>query len=458
MKSNRKLILAAALAAGCVAGSSVLAATEIPLVKDRYLPWGAEFAGNDAGTIPDYTGAPAIPADYDPARPGVRPDPFRDEAPLFVVDQSNMQQYVDNIPEGIKHLLEKYPTFKLNVYPSHRTANYPDFYIKNTLKNIDSCKNINNGLGLEGCYAGLPFPFPETGNEVMWNRFLKYDQYAFSAQSQATNHITSGGQVINTGSGPTYGQAPIFDPARINETLRPDDIYNVIRINWTGPARKVGEVNLLTDAIDMLNVGAKAWTYMPGQRRVKLAPDLAYDTPGPASGGASIMDETSIFYGPLDRFDFKIVGKKEMIIPYNAYKATNPVDCPSSKGFATTGHLNPECMRWELHRVWVVEATVKDGQRHIYPRRLFYFDEDLTGAGIGVGFDSAGQVYRVTHGLPITAYEGTGHFTDAWVNHDLRTGSYLRVYDTTETGGWVSSDPKPMRFFTPAAMAGSGVR
>lgn len=426
-------------------------------IGTKYLPWGAEIAGNAAGTIPKYEGPPPVPKSYDPAKPGVRPDPFSDETPLFVIDKSNMDKYADNLAEGIKQMLEKYPTFKLNVYKTHRTANYPDLYLENSKKNATSCKTANADLALEGCYAGLPFPFPKTGAEVMWNRLLKYDQYSYSTAGIGTRLVPPSGPIIDTGSGPMFVQAPLFDPNR-KDQIKPDDVYNVLRIDWASPARKAGEGTLIHDAIDMANIGRRAWSYFPGQRRVKLAPDLSYDTPGPASGGASIIDETSVFFGPLDRFDFKLLGKKEMFIPYNAYKATNPASCPESKALSTRNHLNPECMRWELHRVWVVEATLKEGARHIYRKRMFYWDEDLPGVGIGVGYDGSGQVYRVTHSVPITAYEGKGHFTDEWVNHDLQSGAYLFVQDATMYGGWIASQPKPKSFFDSSSLAAGGIR
>jgi hypothetical protein len=100
----------------------------------------------------------------------------------------------------------------------------------------------------------------------------------------------------------------------------------------------------------------RAWQYLPGQRRVKLAPDLAYDTPNSGSGGTSTYSDTFVFNGAMDRFDWKLVGKKEMYVPYNGYKLMYAKDI---KPALTANHINPDFMRWELHRVWVVEATLK---------------------------------------------------------------------------------------------------
>ncbi|MNF99238.1 hypothetical protein D3C84_821290 [compost metagenome] len=168
-------------------------------------------------------------------------------------------------------------------------------------------------------------------------------------------------------------------------------------------------------------------------------------------------DELAIFNGALDRYNFKLHGKKEMYIPYNTYKIRDPNVCPDTMA-ETKNHLNPDCMRWEKHRVWVVEATLKEGQRHIYPRRMIYLDEDLYSVGISDNFDRAGQIYRVNHSLPITFYEGTGHMTDEAVTYDLANGAYHRQQNATMGGGWVVTSPRPDNHFSPAAMTGGGIR
>lgn len=451
--SSKKILMAPVLLAVALGSASVAHADIDPrfIIDGKYLPWGAEVAGNASGTIPAFTGNPGVPASYDPSKPGVRPDPFAAESPILVINKENMHEHANNLAEGIKDMLALYPDYQLNVYSSHRTANYPDLYMENSLKNIDSCKTVNDGLGLEGCYAGLPFPFPETGNEVMWNRLLKYDQHA-SITNAGHEVVARSGPAISTGSGPMYKLFPIFAPDKTGPMTN-SDVYSLFRTDWDSPSRKAGEITLVTDSLDMVNVGRRAWSYMPGQRRVKLAPDLSYDTPGPAGAGLLTMDDSTVFWGALDRYDFKLIGKKEIYMPYNAYKAANQEACPLATLLSTRQSVNPECMRWELHRVWVVEATVKPTSRHIYPKRIFYWDEDLTGVGIAANYDSAGSIYRVIHGTPVTAYEGKGHFTDAAIYHDLQAGAYV-----WGGGSNVITEPKDLNFFTPAALTRSGIR
>jgi len=458
--TRNTLILAATI--GLIASSTSLAAVSADEAKQlgtTLTPWGAIKAGNKDGSIPPYTGPLKPPASYDPSKPGVRPDPFADEKPLFSVTAANMSQYADKLAEGVKAMLKKYPTYRLDVYPTHRTANYPKRYLDNTVKNATQCKTESDGLQISGCLGGLPFPIPKTGSEVMWNRAFQYDSYSLVFHGGRNYVMGNTGQLVLAGGFEQWLHYENFDPKNADKVIERDAYYMKNRADWDRPARKAGEKFLVLDSVDMVDVGRRAWQYLPGQRRVKLAPDLSYDTPSPVGGGALTMDDNSVFFGALDRYDWKLIGKKEMFIPANSYKISDPKLCPSSVAYMKD-HLNPDCVRWELHRVWVVEADLKPGKRHVYPKRVFYWDEDLPAAGMGDNYDAAGKVYRFSHGLPITLYEseGQGHVTSQWVTYDLATGVYARQQDLTDEGSVVVKAPPPNTFFSPEAIASGGVR
>ncbi|MCO6056887.1 DUF1329 domain-containing protein [Pseudomonas sp. MOB-449] len=452
----RSLMVVTICGSGALAMPAWASSDKIGQIGTQYTPWGAELPGNADGSIPAYQGPLKPPASYDTKNPGYRPDPFASEKPLFSVTGANMGQYADQLSEGMKEMLRKYPSFRMDIYPTHRTASYPDYYLENARKNLTACKTVNDELGLSGCYGGTPFPFPKTGNEVMWNRLLKFDQFAFETQAFTGSVVDKSGTRIVTGVASMQIQYPIFDPKR-TEPIGEKDVYEMLRNDYSDPARKNGEKIVVHDSIDMVDTGRRAWQYLPGQRRVKLAPDIAYDTPSPTGAGVTVVDELALFYGALDRYNFKLVGKKEMFIPYNTYKLHDKKICPDQVS-ETPNHLNPDCMRWERHRVWVVEATLKEGKRHIYPRRVLFLDEDLYGTGISDNYDATGKVYRVTHNLPFTLYESAGHVTDETVTYDLATGAYHRSQNATMGAGWVVTAPKPDTFFSPQTMAGSGIR
>lgn len=423
--------------------------------------WGAEKAGNADGSIPPYTGGIEPPANYDPSKPGFRPDPFADEKPKFSITAANMAQYEDKLTEGVKEMLKKYSTFRIDVYPTHRTAKYPQYVLDNTLKNARSCELAPNLLQLAGtCFGGVPFPIPKTGSEVMWNRTMKYDQFAYYSPNQTSTLVDRSGRRVETGAFVYWQTFPHFDPARTTP-IGADEIIEYGRVDWSGPARKAGEKLVIHDSVDMVNVGRRAWSYLPGQRRVKLSPDVAYDTPSPAGGGVGTTDDTQVFYGSQDRYDYKLVGKKELIMPYNTFKLHDEKQCSKDQVF-TPNHLNPDCVRWELHRVWVVEATLKPGSRHIYPKRTFYWNEDLYAVGMADNYDDAGKMFRVTWTNYYPFYETTGHNTHEFVVHDLNNGAYVRQAYTPAGGGMMvvtpPSEAKPSSFYETSALTQAGIR
>jgi hypothetical protein len=457
MKIQSKLFLAAAVAAACAGtASAAVSPEEAKQLGDTLTPWGAIKAGNKEGTIPAYTGPLKPPANYDRSKPGYRPDPFANEKALFVIDGKNYTQYADKLTEGVKAMFQKYPNYRIDVYPSHRVVNNPKLFNDNAIKNATACKTSEDGSNLIGCWAGTPFPIPKNGAEVMWNRLLKYDGHALFSKGANSWVVDTNGSYSTAGRYDFWMLYPIFSPSKTT-VIGSKDVYEKIRLDFDAPARKAGEKLVVHDNIDMIDPGRRAWQYLPGQRRVKLSPDISYDTPSPTGGGAATVDDSALFYGAIDRYDWKLIGKKEMYIPYNTYKARDPNVC-SSKVILTKSFVNPDCVRWELHRVWVVEGNLKAGKRHIYPKRTYYWDEDLPGVGMADNYDAAGKIYRVSLPFPIVLYDGEGASTDEWVTYDMATGIYTYQETVTDTGGWVFTPPKSDSFFSPEALAGEGVR
>lgn len=455
----RHVLTLASLVFGVTAANISLAAVspeEAKQLGTTLTPWGAEIAGNADGTIPKYTGGIQPPASYDPGRPGIRPDPFADEKPVLTITAKNMQQHAAKLTEGTKALFSRYPDFRIEVYPTHRTARYPEFYQQNSLKNASDCQLGTDGLQLKGCWAGAPFPIPKSGQEVMWNRVLKYEGHAFRADDLMTTVVDANGTVIDTAGWKQWNQYPLWDPQR-KEKLAGNELNELLRSDYNSPARKAGEKLVLQDGIDMLNSSRRAWSYVVGQRRVKLSPDVAYDTPSPTGAGIGTVDDSSVFFGSLDRYDFTLVGKKEMYIPYNLFRIQDPENC-SHATVHTKNFVNPDCMRWELHRVWVVEAKLKPGKRHIYPRRTLYWDEDYLGVGMSDAYDSTGKIYRVSQSESFPMYESAGHISGQFAVYDLASGAYVRQAYSSGKTGWYTAEPVPLTTFSAQAMSAGGIR
>ncbi|MDQ6770899.1 MAG: DUF1329 domain-containing protein [Gemmatimonadota bacterium] len=402
MKTYWTLIAAAAAAMVAGGAQSAPTADEIKMLGTTLTPWGAEVAGNKDGTIPAYTGGMTKPpAKYDKKRPGWRPDPFADDKPLFSIDAKNMAQYADKLSPGTQEMLRKYPTYRVDVYPSHRSVAYPQQVIDNSLKNASRCGLINNGDGIDvskGCWGGIPFPIAKSGYEILWN---KNSHYGGSAQvyDAPSYYVKPNGEKVLTSDGPRYEEFGFYNEAK-------PEYYYLFRAENTAPARIVGQATMLYDLV--ANNERRAWAYQPATRRVRLAPDLAGDTPLAALGGAAVYDEVNMFQGSMDRFDMKLIGKKEMYIPYNAYKlayADKGSGCTVAEGLLTANHVKSECVRWELHRVWHVQGTLKQGKRHIFSKRDFFLDEDSWHGGLADTYDAAGKLYHVYIGALSPLYE-----------------------------------------------------
>ena len=330
--------------------------------------FGAIKAGNAEGTIPPYQGGlRTATADFEPGKAWT--DPFRDEKPLYRITAQNVDQYADKLSAGQQALLKKYPdTWYMDVYPSHRTAAYPDNVLKATVRNATGCATFNGGLSLEtDCRGGLPFPIAKTGNEMMWNQLLRYKNGPTGVLYEHTSWVVdSNGNITKTAQQRAYEEFPFY---QTHLEDRDPEVYGRAWSINTEPARRAGEMTGISDFLEPTEKPRRAWSYSPGQRRVKLAPEFAYDTPVASQGGISLFDELQMFAGKQDRFDFKLIGRQEMYIPYNAYKWYFGIEAPEQ---FLKNHVNPAVERWELHRVYVVEATLKPGQRHVYSKRRYY--------------------------------------------------------------------------------------
>ncbi|MBA5607014.1 DUF1329 domain-containing protein [Duganella sp. FT3S] len=444
-------IIAAALAAALPAWANV-SQDEARQLGATLTAVGAEKAGNKDGTIPDYTGGltngPAVAKGS-----GMRPDPYAADKPRLVITGKNLQGQEDKLTMGTRELLKRFPSFRVDVYPTRRSVAFPKFVQDNAAKNALNAKAVEGGLGVEGAVGSVPFPIPKSGYEAMWNHLLAYKGRSIYFKYDSWNVDASGTPALAT-TGEIWEEFPLADAKR-TEAARPNDVFFRTKLNYTAPARRAGEGVMAFDAINPLAQPRKVWQYLPGQRRVKLAPDVAYDTPNPGSAGASTYDDSWLFNGAMDRFDFKLLGKKEIIVPYNDYKLAyhkNVADV------TTPHHVNPDLVRWELHRVWVVEANLKPGKRHIYGKRVFYIDEDSWVTLASDAYDARGQLYRAAFTYLTYSYDVQAPQTDGQVFYDFVAGVYNVTGLAGQSGGIKYIDPLKPSEWSAEALSGAGVR
>jgi len=451
MKTLVKITVLAALGLFAQNAFAELSAADAArLGGDELTPIGAERSGNAAGTIPEWTGGlTEMPAGYVEGEPLV--DPFPDEKPLFTITAQNFEEYKDNLSAGQIALLKRYPdTFRMPVYTTHRTAAYPEEIYAAIKKDAITAATTDGGNGLVNVDAYCPFPIPKSGIEIVWNHVLRY----------------RGGSVKRS-----YTQIPVqssgaFSPVVFEDQLTfaqyldgaPANRLFYYKQAIKAPARLEGDVLLVHENINQVADPRDAWVYNAGQRRVRRAPDVAYDGPGNASDGLRTADDLDLYNGAPDRYEWKLVGKQELYIPYNAFRlgAKNL----KYKDIVLTGHMNPDYLRYELHRVWVVEATLKEGQRHIYARRTFYVDEDTWQISVADLYDGRGEMWRVKEAHNNIHYQVSVPWYAAETSHDLISGRHLPIGLGNELKGYrYNWDYKVNeREYTPAALRRAGVR
>ena len=448
------LAISSVLAGQALAAPSAEEAAQIGKTLTEF---GATVAGNADGSIPAYDPAKALtkaPAGYAPQDPrGGFPyvDPYANEKPLFSITSKNMAQYADKLDDGNKALLTRYPEYRIDVYPTHRSAPpLPQWARDNTVKNIAKPRLEANGLGLADAHAQVPFPIPKSGAEAMWNFNTRFFR-PYESGNFATYLIDTAGQkTLVTDS------SVIYEHEYWDNSKSSSEFSNRLLNTNKAPAAKSGSKDMRYTPLRLDQKSDSAWSYTPGQRRVRLAPEFKYDTVSAQYGGLITFDEINGFDGKMDRFDFKLVGKQEMYIPYNTYRTSGA----ATDQLIRQGYANPDLVRWELHRVWVVEATLKPGQRHANPRKMFYLDEDSWSMALYDSYDAANKLHRSQNFVSFVAYENVPMLrSEAVIMYDHSKGNYaLASMAGGARSGWFASDAFSPNALSPTAMAGAGIR
>ena len=451
------LALVVASLAPSTAALAAVSAQEAARLGADLTPLGGEKAGNAAGTIPAWDGGLSSPAKAgfpNFAQPGRAPDPFPNDKPLFKITAANMAQYADRLTEGQKAMLRQYKdTYYLNVYQTRRTAASPQRIYDAAKRNATNARLIEGGNGFTGAVEAIPFPIPTQGVEAIWNHIVRYRGDSVSRET---------GQAAVTESG-SFNMVKFHDevyfaymqPGATEATL--DNVVLYFLQEILAPARLAGQVLLVHETLDQSKENRRAWIYFPGQRRVQRAPNVAFDNPGTASDGLRTDDQFDVYNGSPQRYDWKLVGKKEMFVPYNSYKLHWAK--VKAEDVLKPLHINQEYPRYELHRVWVVEATLKAGQRHIYKRRTMYLDEDSWQILAVDCYDNRDQLWRVQEGQAINYYNVPALWTTLDLTYDLQSRRYLALgMEDTANRSYEFNIKRSLRDYTTLALQNRGTR
>lgn len=421
---------------------------EAAQLKTVLTPFGAERAANKEGTIPAYTGG--LTGAMKGARPGLPPQLFVDEKAVLQINAENADAHAERLTEGFKHLLEKYPGFRIDVYPTHRTFAAPDFFNQNSLYNATHAKVVNEAV--TGHKGGVPFPIPKTGLEAIFN--TQWNWRGADRQFRGETWFISAAGRRSLASGNLVSETY---PYLYHDRKDPwgGKLRGAVLVETTAPAYSAGEKTLVLGPRDPINDETQGWTYFTGQRRLRKVPNVQYDVPFPFTSGNTNYDDVYGFNGATDRYEWTLAGKKELYIPYNNNNFTYVDDLDKLLG---PQFVNPDHVRYELHRVWVVDAQLKPGARHTVPKRRFYIDEDSWNIVTADQWDAKGQFWKCISQLT-WVYPGVP--TQAVVSqliYNVQARAYAVLNVINRPPGGVSFNAMPVDFYGTQSLERAGVR
>jgi len=440
-----KHVMAALLALTAFAADAAVPDDEAAQLGQTLSPIGAQKAGNEAGSIPPWDGGlKDMPGDYDPDKP--LPNPFAEDQPLLEITGQNYQQHAAQLTEGQMALFRQYPeTYKMKVYPSRRSAVFPQWLYDETVKNATRVSLVNEGNGFSGTVRGFPFPVPKSGREALWNHMARYVTKGLRGYANRAITTSSGDYVIERVH---FEMAFHYNhPEATPENLNNKYLYLLGKV--VAPASKAGDATLLHVPLDRVKDETLVYTYNPGQRKVRRIGEVGHDNP--LYDGLITHDQVDMFNGPMDRYQFKLLGKREVYVPYNSYDLYG--SGVKYRDIIQKGHINPELPRYELHRVWVVEATLLDGMKHIYSKRVFYIDEDSWLILLADMYDARGEFWRTAISHALTYYQVPVVANPVQVHYDLQSRRYVVLNMTNEEPRRIEYDwHEPPSYFTPAKL------
>jgi hypothetical protein len=385
------------------------------LAKDL-TPVGAERVGNGKD-IPSWTGGLKSSKSHQSGQ--YHSNPYFREKPLYTITQANMEKFKNRLSPGSQKLLQQFPSMELPVYKTHRSASYPDYVYEGIKENVSNASLMKYGSGVSGSRISSPFPIPQSGLEVLWNHTLRFRGQSISYQASTVHVNAAGSRAVTLRDYKYY--FGYSDPE-----LSTSDLNNKIfflKRKTLAPATQAGGITLVHETLDQVRSPRKSWIYVPGQRRVRRTPDLNHDTPDGATDSLRTIDQVDMFNGAPTYYNWELVGKQEMYIPYNSYLLHG--SGLTVEDITGPAHLNPKLLRYEAHRVWVVEATLRTGMQHRYAKRRYYFDEDSWSIVYAEEYDEKGELWQFSESHLINYFEIPLMFSTLENTYDFKDGRYF---------------------------------
>jgi hypothetical protein len=441
------------------------AAPDSALLKTKLTPLGAERAGNADGSIPPWTGGLAEPLlpETQPIDIGVV---YGGDEAFQTVDKGNVAQFATLLTPGTQEMIRKFG-FSIKIFQTCRTAAAPQYVYDNTAQNVTRTQfdPAAVGMGFTGAYGGTPFPIIDTGNpkiggaQLIWNHLTSWRGISLYTK-YAPRFVVADGKLILSAVAISRFIYPYYDPEGGPETYKgwfskvrrycmplnlsgwspgywsgddPEQQKLANAASWCSPMWNGDEMltcfsTNATTTPDMMFCVRRAsdeitsFVPMGTANAIKIPQEFnIYAGFDPAAAKIAGLDEYSCFNGTPMQYDWRFINKEEMLVPYNC----NAMHFHPAQEVLQPKFPSPDIVRWEKHRVWIVEAQLKPGQTNALARRRLYIDEDSWLALLGEGYDAGGNmikyhsVYnRCVGSLPATCELGSMVF-------DLTTGNYV---------------------------------
>jgi len=416
---------------------------------------GATVKGSADHQIPAYIGDRIkAPENWQPG--DHYEDPFETDQVLFTITPDNLVLHESRLAPGQKALLTKLKGYALPVYQTRRTAGYPKFILDGTASNKANTMLSNGGNGLLHYSEGFPFPLlsedpQRSALQAIWNHITRFrGGHVERTVLQAT--ILQNGDYVPIRLYQRYSRAEHLSSA--HDTERNNVLlYYLERVK--SPARLSGSTLLVHETLDQSKGLRRAWGYNHAYRRVLRLPNAAYDTPMPGTYGLKTADSYDMFNGAPDKYSWKHLGVKEIYVPYNAYQLANKR--LKYKDILSPSSVNPDHTRWELHRVHKIEARLREGERHIYAKRVFYLDEDSWTIVLAEQYDHRGELWRVSEGHLMNYYDKQLPYYAMEVTYDLIARRYNVIgLSNEESSAYTFNKIFSLRDFSPSSLRRDG--
>jgi uncharacterized protein DUF1329 len=341
-------------------------------LKGDLTPLGAERGADGLGLIPTWTeNREAADLETYPDNPDFAVAPFARDPVLTTITSENAARFSDRLTATHRALLATYPdSYKMPVYRSRRTCQTPDAVNGVAFENATSAELSESGNGVTGATSGTPFPIPNSAYEVIRNHLLAYQGHKVTKQNAMWAPDGDGEPTLSI-----YGEQYInlWTPEANNPQFQ-ENPRRYIRRAFVSPAKIAGTIFLEHTSPNFGVELSRAWSYFPGTRRVRRAPQAAFGEPMPFTGDLVTYDSQKGFDGSPGLYDWTIVEKASYYLPNNSHRLSS--NSLQYENVLSSNHLNQDHARYELQRVWVLEATLKEENKHSYLRRRFYIQED----------------------------------------------------------------------------------